>query len=232
MKAVFYDESHLHHNPQMWFYRGVAQKSREVAERAEVMKSALLAAGFEVRAPKDFGAVPLEKVHTKRYLEFLEVAYRDWIALEGTGPEVVANMFPIGKDPGYPQIISGRAAFHMEDLSCPISAGTWRAAYGAAQSAIAAADAVSQAKRNIQVTRFAALRGTTPLQNAPRVLLPEQCGHRCSVSARPRGRHVSRSSMSTFTTGTDPGHLLRSGRRSVRLAAWRSVQFFTVLLGL
>jgi acetoin utilization deacetylase AcuC-like enzyme len=151
MQPVFYDEAHKHHNPQMWFYRGVAQKSREVAERAEVMKSALLAAGFEVRAPKDHGRAPLERVHTKRYLEFLEVAYRDWIALEGTGPEVVANMFPIGKDPGYPQIISGRAGFHMEDLSCPISAGTWRAAYGAAQAAIAAADTVAQAKRNIQV---------------------------------------------------------------------------------
>ena len=120
MQAVFYDDAHRHHNPQMWFYRGVAQKSREVAERAEVMKAALVAAGFEVRAPKDFGSGPLERVHTKRYLEFLEVAYRDWIALEGTGPEVVANMFPIGKDPGYPQIISGRAGFHMEDLSCQI----------------------------------------------------------------------------------------------------------------
>jgi len=142
MQAVFYHEGHQAHNPKMWFYRGVAQQSREVPERALAIKSALTAAGYQVTAPLDFGRKPLERVHTERYLKFLEVAYEDWIRLEGTGPEVVANMFPIGKDPGYPEIISGRAGFHMEDLSCPINAGTWRAAYGSAQSALAAADAV------------------------------------------------------------------------------------------
>jgi acetoin utilization deacetylase AcuC-like enzyme len=150
MQLVFHDESHQLHNPEMWFYRGVAQKSREVAERAWVMKTALVAAGHEVRVPADFGLEPIERVHTSRYLKFLEVAYDDWVALEGTGPEVVANMFPIGKEPGYPQIISGRAGFHMEDLSCPINAHTWRAAYGAAQTAIAAADAMIHGKGNTQ----------------------------------------------------------------------------------
>ena len=150
MQVVFYDESHQFHNPEMWFFRGVAQKSREVAERAWVMKSALLEAGHEVRPPADFGRAPIERVHTTRYLDFLEIAYKDWIALEGTGPEVVANMFPIGKEPGYPKIISGRAGFHMEDLSCPINEGTWRAAYGAAQTALSAADAVAKGKGNIQ----------------------------------------------------------------------------------
>ena len=115
-----------------------------------MMKSALLEAGHEVRPPGDFGRAPIERVHTTRYLDFLEIAYKDWIALEGTGPEVVANMFPIGKEPGYPKIISGRAGFHMEDLSCPINEGTWRAAYGAAQTAISAADAVANGKGNIQ----------------------------------------------------------------------------------
>ena len=130
----------------MWFFRGVAQQSREVAERATILKSALIEAGHEVRAPKDFGLGPIAKVHTERFLTFLQVAYEDWIKLEGTGPEVLANMFPIGKEPGYPQIISGRAGYHMEDLSCPMNAGTWTAAYGAAQSAIAAADAIVNAK--------------------------------------------------------------------------------------
>jgi acetoin utilization deacetylase AcuC-like enzyme len=144
MQLVFHDEAHRFHTPQMWFYRGVAQKSREVPERAWIMKAALSEAGFEIRKPADFGRAPLERIHTGRYLDFLEVAYTDWVALEGTGPEVVANMFPIGKDPGYPQIISGRAGFHMEDLSCPIGPDTWRAAYGAAQTALGAADSMVQ----------------------------------------------------------------------------------------
>ena len=150
MQLVFHDEAHQDHNPKMWFYRGVAQQSRELPERAWMMKKSLVEAGFEVRKPADFGLGPIQRVHTQRYLDFLQVAYADWIALEGTGPEVVANMFPIGKDPGYPKIISGRAGFHMEDLSCPISEGTWKAAYGAAQTAIAAADAVVRGKGTTQ----------------------------------------------------------------------------------
>jgi acetoin utilization deacetylase AcuC-like enzyme len=146
MQIVFHDESHNLHNPEMWFYRGVAQKSREIADRARIMKEALVGAGHDVRIPGDFGRATIEKIHTPRYLAFLECAYRDWIQLEGTGPEVIANMFPIGKDPGYPEIISGRAGYHMEDLSCPINAGTWAAAYGAAQTAIAAAHSVVQSK--------------------------------------------------------------------------------------
>jgi acetoin utilization deacetylase AcuC-like enzyme len=141
-QPVFYSEAHEAHKPRMWFYRGVVQQSRESPERALLIKRSLEEAEYSVAAPPDFGRAPLERVHTERYLKFLEVAYEDWVKLEGTGPEVVANMFPIGKDPGYPEIISGRAGFHMEDLSCPIGAGTWRAAYGSAQTAIAAADAL------------------------------------------------------------------------------------------
>ena len=145
MQVAFYDEAHKNHVPKMWFYRGVAQQSRELPDRAYMIRDVLANADYELRQPEDFGRAPLERVHTKRYIDFLEVAYSDWIALEGTGPEVVANMFPIGKEPGYPEIIQGRAGFHMEDLSCPINEGTWRAAYGSAQTALATAKAVLQA---------------------------------------------------------------------------------------
>jgi acetoin utilization deacetylase AcuC-like enzyme len=143
MIPVFYDDAHEAHSPEMWFYRGVARQSREIPERAQMLKAALVEAGYPVLATGDFGMTTIEKIHTKRYLDFLEVAYSDWIALPETGPEVVANMFPIGKEPGYPKIISGRAGYHMEDLSCPIAQGTWRAAYRSAQIAIATADAVA-----------------------------------------------------------------------------------------
>jgi acetoin utilization deacetylase AcuC-like enzyme len=157
MQPVFYDDRETGHSPKMWFYRGVAQQSRELPERALKIKTALEAVGHQILAPKDFGMGPIARIHTERYLAFLQVAYDDWVKLDGTGPEVVANMFPIGKDPGYPEIISGRAGYHMEDLSCPINAGTWAAAYGAAQSAIAAADCVLQSGQS-QAQAFALCR--------------------------------------------------------------------------
>ena len=143
MKLAFYDRAHFGHEPKMWFYRGAVRENRETGARAELLEHSLLDAGFDVREPRDFGKAPLLAVHSQRYLDFLETAYEQWIALDGTGPEVVANMFPIGKDPYYPEIIVGRAGFHMEDLSCPIGLHTWAAAYGAAQSAVAAADALT-----------------------------------------------------------------------------------------
>ena len=143
MKLAFHDRAHFGHEPKMWFYRGAVRENRETGARADLLERSLLAAGFDVREPQDSGKAPLLAVHSQRYLEFLETAYLEWIALEGTGPEVVGNMFPIGKDPHYPKIIVGRAGFHMEDLSCPIGPHTWAAAYGAAQSAVAAADALA-----------------------------------------------------------------------------------------
>ena len=40
MQLVFHDEPHQAHNPKMCFYRGVAQQSREVAERATILNAA------------------------------------------------------------------------------------------------------------------------------------------------------------------------------------------------
>ena len=135
----------------MWLNRGVQQASREKPERAEALKAALTGAGYQAREPGDFGMHPLTQVHSQRYLDFLEGAHAAWIALDGAGPEVVANVFPVGKAPGYPSIISGRAGFHMGDLACPISEGTWHAAYGSAQTAVACADAVMRAGDDLPV---------------------------------------------------------------------------------
>ena len=48
LQPVFYSEAHEAHKPRMWFYRGVAQQSRESPERALRIKSSLEAAGYQV----------------------------------------------------------------------------------------------------------------------------------------------------------------------------------------
>ncbi len=149
MKEFFYDESHRYHRPHMWLNRGVIQESRETPERAEVLLASLVGAGYEARVPGEFGMRPIERVHSRRYLEFLQGAFADWSALCGSGPEVMANVFPTGKEPGYPSTISGRAGYHMGDLACPMGEGTWQAALGSAQTAVAAADAILKAGNDV-----------------------------------------------------------------------------------
>ena len=47
MQLVFHDALHEAHNPKMCFRRGVALQSREVAERATILKAALLETGHD-----------------------------------------------------------------------------------------------------------------------------------------------------------------------------------------
>lgn len=81
-------------------------------------------------------------VHGPAYLDFLATAWEAWQALPGAGPEVVANIHPHRGVGTYPASLVGRAGWHMADTAAPIGQGTWQAARHAADSAVAAADAV------------------------------------------------------------------------------------------
>ena len=85
---------------------------------------------------------PVARVHTDRYLRFLQQAHARWCTLDDAAPEVIPNAFPVAPEAGYPTSVAGQAGFHMGDMACPINAGTWRTAYGSAQVALSDADAV------------------------------------------------------------------------------------------
>lgn len=147
MIPVIYDPAEKNHSPDNFVVRGVRQQNKEVPERTELMLSALDQAGFSVAPPEPFGMAPLKAVHTDRYLEFLETGHSQWSALENAAPEIIPNAFPVNPHAGYPRSIIGRAGFHMGDMACPINAGTWAAARGAANSALTATKLVRQGAR-------------------------------------------------------------------------------------
>lgn len=86
---------------------------------------------------------PIAAVHTAEYLTFLRNAHRRWSRIEGASEEVIPNVHPASRTDSYPKSVLGQAGFHQADTSCPISAGTWEAAYWSAQTAVSAAHTVA-----------------------------------------------------------------------------------------
>jgi acetoin utilization deacetylase AcuC-like enzyme len=139
---VVYSEAHAQHDPQFFLVRGVAKPSTEQPARAETLRDAAVQAGHQVMAPESHGAGPRAVVHTPEYLDFLERAHGDWLALGDSAPEIIPNVHPARRPAGYPRAIVGRAGWHMTDTACPIGAGTYAAACAAADVAVTGAELI------------------------------------------------------------------------------------------
>lgn len=152
MKAFFTDDQLLH-DPQQFMRLGRICKPTDLPSRAHALRDALAARGIVLSVPQDFGRSPLEQVHSKDYLDYLETAYGLWSELKMPGVEpgieVLPNLSPYysatpGVDRGpcpSPSLVA-RTGYYISDLSCPIGPNTWRSILRSAHTAVAAADAV------------------------------------------------------------------------------------------
>jgi len=143
---VVYSEAHRAHEPGERYSLGRIVPSPEVAQRADVLHAAALAAGHAFVAPAAYGEAPRAAVHAADFLRFLETSYDRWQALPNAGAKVLPKVFPVRRPGGAPGVpprsLDGQAGWYMADLSAPVLAGTWRAACAAADSAVHAATLV------------------------------------------------------------------------------------------
>lgn len=138
----FYAASTEAHDPVFRLTLGNILRNLEIAERAHVLLAGLEELGLAVTEPEPVPRAILERIHTDRFLHFLENAWDDWQAMPGAGKEVVPNSHPLNTVATYPETIVGRAGWHMGDTSAPIGEHSWEAALGAASAAYAAAKTV------------------------------------------------------------------------------------------
>ncbi len=139
MKAVL-DDRQRRHDPKHFMANGVILPNPEQPERIRVLTAGAEAAGCEIQAPRDAGLGPIAALHSAEYLDFLQSIHTRWQRIGGGGDEVIPNIHPATRGDGYPKSAVGQAGYHQADTACPISAGTWEAAYWSAQSAITGAD--------------------------------------------------------------------------------------------
>ncbi len=139
---VVHDDAHLQHQPAEIISRGRHVPHVEIARRAEELLAAATAGGHDLQAPTAHGMAPIEAIHDKEYLAFLESAWTRWQALPDPTPYVHPYAQPNRRMTGKPTSIMGQAGYYMATNSAPIAEGTWGAAKVSADIALTAADAV------------------------------------------------------------------------------------------
>lgn len=127
------------HAPLRELVNGQAEDHAETPARLDNM----LAQMGTVRAPEDHGLAPILAVHDPAYVAFLQDAHAAWLAAGREG-DAIGYAFPVrGRRPLSLERIDGRLGQYGFDTVTPIAAGTWDAAYGAAQSALGALAAIT-----------------------------------------------------------------------------------------
>jgi acetoin utilization deacetylase AcuC-like enzyme len=139
----FFHPGQLTHAPAQELNNGTWVPHAEHPGRA---RSILRAIG-STQAPHDFGEEPLLRVHPADYLGFLKDAFSQWQAAGRPG-DAIGYTWPVARRrPLDLTRIDARLGRYSYDAATPIAAGTWAAAYGGAQSALAAAHAVLAGER-------------------------------------------------------------------------------------
>jgi acetoin utilization deacetylase AcuC-like enzyme len=147
MKLIFSDEQKKHY-PQTFFSSGSPQPNPEVPERADRLLAAAKSSGLTHEKPQDYGLEHIEKVHTARYLKYLENIHVRWSRIEGGSAEVVPGIHPDRRDGGYPASAVGQAGWHHCDSASPVSADTWGSSLWSAHTAAHAAKTVLAGERS------------------------------------------------------------------------------------
>jgi acetoin utilization deacetylase AcuC-like enzyme len=134
----FWDDRQRAHAPAGEFFNGAMHPPAEHPGRVD----AILQAIGPTQTPADTGMGPRSRVHSADYLDFLRTAHDAWRAA-GRDGDAFPYTFPVvGRRPLNLSRIDALLGQFSFDTSTPIAAGTWDAAYWAAQTAIAAAESL------------------------------------------------------------------------------------------
>ncbi len=144
---VCFDPIQKTHAPETFLVSGTWRPCPEVPARVDRFLSVVRSLGLFPSLPEDHGLAPLAAVHTAEYLTFLQTIHGRWQGLGGSR-HVLPNVHPASRDGVYPRSPVGQAGYHLGDTACPITAGTWLAAYRSAQCAASAADEVRLGRRH------------------------------------------------------------------------------------
>ncbi|CAD5107180.1 histone deacetylase family protein [Zestomonas carbonaria] len=148
MLTLYSDDHHLHHG-RCELIDGELKPCFEMPSRADhVLQRVKDQALGEVRAPTDFGRAPIERIHSADYLAFFEGAWARWAKL-GKDGDLLPFTWPARTLRGVlPDSLHGQLGYYSFDGGAPITAGTWRAAYSAAQVALSAQRAMADGARS------------------------------------------------------------------------------------
>lgn len=150
---IVHNPVHALHAGRQEMFRGRLVACHEVPARLDFVREALRQRGMGTwRTPGPPDPALLARIHTPAYLQFLEGAWAQWIALDPAHVDldILPSVWPL--HPGLrrdvrPENFSAQVGLHAFDAGTPITAGTWEAACAGAACAVDAARAVAQGER-------------------------------------------------------------------------------------
>ena len=142
---LFFSTAHRQHDPAV---------HPDVPARADELRQTALDFGATESAPGDFGLAPIAAVHSPELLALLQTAYRRFAQLKEGPRPAVPDTFAVRESGGrVSRNIWAQLGHHCTDNLTPILPHTWDAAYGAAQVALSAAQALYRAPLVYALTR-------------------------------------------------------------------------------
>lgn len=144
---IFTNPSHALHAGRREMFRGRLTPCYEVPARLEQVLAELGRRPMgEIRTPPPIPDALLERVHSRRYLDFLRGAWAEWVAEDPANADIDAlpSVWPVRtfRDDVEPTNLTARLGLYSFDAGTPLTSGTWLAALGGGACAAAAAAAL------------------------------------------------------------------------------------------
>ena len=133
-------------------YRGRMVPCHEVPQRQDQVSAALQARALgPLQKPNHFDDALLQRIHSPRYLQFLQTAWQQWIALDpaNVALDAIPSVWPTRsfRTDIEPDNFAARMGLYSFDAGTPLTAGTWQAARSGADCALSAAAHIAQGAR-------------------------------------------------------------------------------------
>lgn len=141
---TFYNHHHSLHHGKVEMFRGELVPCFEVPARADDVLTELKARrlGHIAEPPQSDGRA-ITRVHSQRYVDFLSTAWDEWVALDPANAQRDAfpSYWPIRsfRSDVLPASFAARMGLFSYDAGSPLTSGTWAAARGGADCALAGA---------------------------------------------------------------------------------------------
>lgn len=146
MFTIYSDTHRLHHGHEL--KNAQIKPSVETPSRVEIVLNQIQALHLgEVITPRHYDTTCYSKVHSPRYLYFLEHAWAEWTAT-GRSQDALPLVWPVRdlRHDREPNTIEGKLGFYAMDAGVPITAGTWEAVRASANLALTGVDILSEGK--------------------------------------------------------------------------------------
>ena len=156
---TFLNRHHTRHAGKQEMFRGRLVACHEVPARLDFVLAELQRRPLGAIEPPGMDDTALDaalaSVHSARYLDFLQHAWSEWVALDPANAErdALPSVWPLPNRHGFrtdvlPENFAARLGAFAFDSGCPLTAGTWEAARAGAACAGAAAREVAAGARS------------------------------------------------------------------------------------